>query len=75
MFNDKMLKRIFGLKGEEMSGNRENFISRCFINCYGRNEIKEDKIGGAYSAHGGVEKFALFFLKKTGIWRIILKET
>jgi hypothetical protein len=52
----EVVRRIFGLKREEVTGGWRNHIMRRFIICtfqqyYHGDKIKEDEVGGACSAH------------------------
>jgi hypothetical protein len=46
------LRRIFGLKREEIRGDRRSLHTEASHTLHQRDKIKEDEMGGACSAHG-----------------------
>jgi hypothetical protein len=58
VFEDRVLRRIFGPKRGEVTEGEENSIMRSYIICicHQHGQIKEDEMGGACSLHGGGKK-------------------
>jgi hypothetical protein len=53
VFENRMLSRIFGPKGDQVTGFHNLYFSRNIRD----NTIKKDEMGWACSSHGTVEKF------------------
>ena len=58
MFENRVLRRVFGPKRDEVTGNGENYIMRSLVivvltqYCAG-GKIENNEKGGAYGAYGG----------------------
>ena len=64
MFENKVLRRVFGPKRDEVTGNGENYIMRSLViltqYCAG-GKIEKNGMGGACDAYGGGEGCAQGF--------------
>jgi hypothetical protein len=54
LYESRVLRRIFGPKGDEVMGTGENYIMRSFVNCTSHpilfgNKIVKNEMGGACS--------------------------
>jgi hypothetical protein len=68
VFKNSVLRRIFGPKKEEVVGGCRRLHNEQLHKLYASqkgNKIKEDEMGGAYSAHGRDEKFMQYSDWKT----------
>jgi hypothetical protein len=67
MFENRVLRRIFGCKREEVAGEDCTMrrLKSCTLHQIQGNQVKEDKIGGACSKHGRDETCTQNFYKKS----------
>ena len=62
MSENRVLRRIFGPKRDEVTRNGENYIMRSLMICtphkyYLSDQIEKNVMGGACSTYGGEESF------------------
>jgi len=61
VFENKVLRRVFGPKRDEVTGNGENYIMRSLViltqYCAG-GKIEKNEMGGACGPYGGGERCA-----------------
>jgi hypothetical protein len=57
VFENKVLRRIFGSKRDEVTGEwrrlLRSFVICILTKCYSSDQIKTAKVGGACSTYGG----------------------
>ena len=58
MFENRVLRRVFGPKRDEVKGNGENYIIRSLGICSAGGKIEKNEVGGACGAYGGGERCA-----------------
>jgi hypothetical protein len=70
VFENRVLRRIFGPKRDEVTGNGENYIMRSLMirnltqHCSGYKNVKNE-MGGACSAYEGEKRRILGFGEET----------
>lgn len=57
VFENMVLKRIFGPEREKVTGGKKNlhneeFCELYFSGCYSGDQVKKDEVGGACGTHG-----------------------
>ena len=60
VFENRVLRRVFGPKRDEVTGNGENYIMRSLVICTpcAGGKIEKNEMGGACGAYGGGERGA-----------------
>ena len=63
MFEKRVLRRVFGPKRDEVTGNGENYIMKSLVICTltqycAGGKIEKNEMGGACGAYGGGERCA-----------------
>ena len=63
LFENRVLRRVFGPKRDEVTGNRENYVMRSLVICtpypiLRGGKIEKNEMGGACGAYGGGERCA-----------------
>jgi len=58
VFENRVLRRIYGPKRDEVTGSGENYITMTLMICivhqiYSGDQLKKNEMGGACSAYGG----------------------
>jgi hypothetical protein len=56
VFENKMLRRVFGPKRDKVMGDSRKLYNKVLHTLYSLHQIKEDKMGRAYSINGGNKK-------------------
>jgi hypothetical protein len=57
VFENDVLRRIFGSKRDEVTGSGENYIMRSLTKYYSVDQIEKNGMGEACSTYGGEERF------------------
>jgi len=79
VFENRVLRRIFGPKRDEITGSREKYVMKSLMIFshhphFSGDQIEENEIGGAYSKYGGEERCIQGFggetVGKETIWKI-----
>jgi len=57
LFENRVLRRVFGPKRDEVTGNGENYTLRSLVICKS-GKIEKNEMGGACGAYGGGKRCA-----------------
>jgi hypothetical protein len=71
VFQNRVLRRIFGPKEEDVTDNGEDYVTRSFMICIlikriSADQFKKNEMGNACGMYGGQESFRILVVKLEG---------